>query len=106
MKYIKQYENLNQDDPQVDDYVICIDKVSDDSELEDFIKNNIGILKIIYNRTDCKYGVFYENIPKSLNITYSRKNNNIIDFDREEIIYHSENEEDVITYIKASKYNL
>ena len=48
MKYIRKYEELNNnDEPQVGDYVICKDDVD---ELNFFIENNIGEVQIKINK--------------------------------------------------------
>ena len=44
----------NKREPQIGDYVICTDKVSDDIQLQEFINNNIGVLTTIYSKKKCR----------------------------------------------------
>lgn len=118
MKYLKQFENLIEE-PQVGDYVICTDVDKDDAELIEFISNTVGqIVQIVkdvqYNKNWVDMCVVkYDNIPKEV----ARRNFNwhetdtIVLYDRrgfypDEILFHSKNKEDALSFIEASKYNL
>jgi asparagine N-glycosylation enzyme membrane subunit Stt3 len=105
MKYIKKYETI-QDDPKVDDYVLCEERTTDD-DVRSYIETHVGQiieiedkLKTIYN-----YKVFYKNSNR-----YFGNNGNCRSMDRDEIIYFSENIEDVKAYLKikntANKFNI
>ncbi len=115
MKYIKKFEEIDQDkndEPQIGDYVICDDTFSDDKQLLDFIKNNMGqIIPIDYDDSIDKnhfdYLVKYENIPYALISRFFRfYNDTSRPMKREEIIYYSPNKEDLEIIITQNKYNL
>jgi len=48
----KLFENKRT--PQVGDYVICSDIISDDIELQKFIDSNIGVLTTIDSKKKCR----------------------------------------------------
>jgi len=103
MKYIKQYEDIN--NIELDDYVVCIDTFTKNIELSEFIQTNIGqVVKIVY---DVNYYVQYDNIPEQLKSNFddlSLKNTRLMN--KHEIIESSKNKEDLVHLITANKYNL
>lgn len=121
MKYIKKFETINDDKPQIDDYVIC--DVSEEYSSTDklffttieaieFISKNIGYIWKIPNQN--KYLVKYFNIPENLQkfifhySDYSKglKEGNSIRVDIENIKFWSKNKEELIPLLKANNYNL
>jgi hypothetical protein len=105
MKYIKKYETI-EDDPKVNDYVLCEENTNND-DVKNYIETHIGQLidiedklKTIYN-----YKVFYKDSNR-----YFGNNGNCRSMERNEIIFWSENIEDVKNYMKikmsANKYNI
>jgi len=115
MKYIKTYENINEDAPQVDDYVIC-EEYSDERELDIFLANNIGKIVDIEKNTyfagikDIIYWVKYDsNIGEELETSFNfgkYMEKNTRPFDKKEIKYWSKNKEELEHIISANKYNL
>lgn len=110
MKYIKEYEELiNHYDPQIGDYVICNEIPrkyigNDDKNIEDFLKNNIGIYVKNQNSVQNSYVVKFNNIPKNMALRFDSTGQRA--FSRNEIIRFSPNKKDLETYINANKYNL
>jgi len=112
MKHIKTFESVNDDKPQVGDWVICKESF-DEGTLCDFISNNIGKF-IRYRRSDDHVApsythiIQYENIPTEL--LYGFKNaenqNNCRGMKIYEILKWSKDKEDLELQIKTQKYNL
>ena len=63
MKYLKLYEEHSNDEPQIGDYVYCVDNSS--GKVNDFIKNRIGQILQINDRTATfpykEYLITYDN---------------------------------------------
>ena len=127
MKYIKQYETLN-NEPKVGDYVLCYypDHVNQtyiefiDDELREFLNNNVGVIIPEYinnvgricpdyltprERTQWVY-VKYENIPKDLNKINLMALSPMIILSKSFIIAHSPNKEDIEAILASNKFNL
>lgn len=90
--------------PHIGDYVVCNIIDNFDTEFQNFTKNSIG--KII----DYK-GVYcceYENIPEKIDKFFGeyKDGTKFITALSNEIIFYSENKEDVERYLKAKKYNI
>jgi len=107
MKYIKQYESIN-NIPQVGDYILFED--SDlKKEISNFMSNNIGLIVskelVLYD-----YVVKYENVPDELtpyfSYAYLKYGRNCRGIERSDIIYFSSNKEDLEIRLQANKYNL
>jgi hypothetical protein len=115
MKYLKSYENINEEEPQIDDYVIAI-PINMIQNAEHFFNNTIGIISNITNNIHEKYiAVEYENIPPFISAYYCRwrertdgtqYRENLIWFERNMIIYFSKNKEDIETHLTLNKYNI
>lgn len=126
MKHIKLYEELTQDKPQINDYVVCLDRDEDNERMNDFTKKNVGQIVKIEKLTGARYTDKEEGEDDSIPLYVVKYNvpplhiqrmlswhddNRTVLHDRrgfypEEILYHSKNKEDVIAFIEASKYNL
>ena len=109
MKYIKTYENnTTQTKVEVGEYVICTNKVSKTSkDLDDFLDENIGVVKSNNFIPEFPYLVQFEYIPYDVKLSYEEShNNNCIVFNIKEIEYHSKNKEDLEIYIDTNNYNL
>jgi hypothetical protein len=122
MKHLKKYESI-EDEPQIDDYVICIESDKHIPNLSNFINNNIGkITNIsknidIFNlkKTKIRYNVQYNRIPNNLLIYFQKDETmnteylKIRPMTKSEIIYWSKNKADaeqyLITNVIANKYN-
>jgi len=107
MKYLKQYESIIDDLPQVGDYVMCYE---DDMiyKMTIFLATNIG--KIIgicdhKNRTS-EYYVHYTEIPNNLKKYFRFKYSGTRVMKRQEILYHAKNIEDLKMIITQNKFNL
>ena len=129
MKYIKIYEEIKIE-PQVGDYVICVDKSDINLQRKkmfvEYLKIHIG--KIIKTNKSNEILVQYDPIPTEYEIldyafyttlssivkgfkyntinTEGGQYTNIATFGKEEIIHFSPNKEDLEPYINANKYNL
>ena len=106
MKYIKTYEDLN-DEPNLGDYVITTVIISDvDPKLKFFLENNVG--KIIQDQGKghqqylVKYGSFYHGLGDYTIREWW--------FDKTEILYCSSDEEEVISILPyihdVNKFNI
>ena len=100
MKYIKQFENI-QNKPDIGDYVVV--KIDEDRRIYipdyiiEYIENNIGkFVKYNYLYKDGIY-VKYENLPVN--------NKNIIIF-LHEVIFVSKDKNFAQSYLDSKKYNL
>lgn len=122
MKYIKTYEELNINKPEVGDYLIAkTDSIFDnnkkwknqnDINYLNFIKSSIGY---IFKTPDYySYLVKYENIPDDIKkyFHYSdysqgiKVGNSILINDDEDIEYWSKNKEELENILTSKKYNL
>jgi len=115
MRYIKTYEKVYVDRPEIDDWAIVHLSQNIDDELNKFIKSNIGkIVDIGYETIEDYRGnqhksQFYvlnydTEIPKNIKIWFQDDNN--IAFETHEIKYWSKDREDLELIIAANKYNL
>lgn len=98
MKYLKTYEDINIDEPEVGDYVI-VKSWSD--KLSNFLNNNFGqIVRFIGSDVSIEYD---ENLLKKANIEFP--NNQIILY-RTQIKYWAKTKEELKLFLLANKYNL
>ena len=109
MKHIKQYEEINQNEPKIDDFVICEEENTaiDDVEIVQFTKNNIGQIMEIKSTDLYKYRIKYDDVPDNLshklllyNNVYTRP------MARDEIKYWATDKNELLPLISANKYNL
>jgi hypothetical protein len=113
MKHLKTYENVNNNEPKIGDYVLCeinnLDSIFSTNEnkykLDEFVKNNIGIIVRI---TQNEISVKYHDVP--FYITHFFNYNNILNFNPDEIVISSLNLEDIKKEYElrftSNKYNL
>ncbi len=85
----KIFENINESEPKIGDYVICKTRSTDTIEFKKYVDNNIG--KIVDNYLAYYYVKFKEK-------TYI--------FTIGNILYWAKNKEDIEVLIQANKYNL
>ena len=103
---------INNNEPELGDYVICNnnDRSDDLEEINYFIDNNIG--QIINNKsikyTGYPYIVKYSNIPTEFSIytCYEYDTNDNIQFNRSEILYWSKNKEELESILNTNKFNI
>lgn len=113
MKYIKTYESINKE-PKIGDWVIvkdldfepkyndelskCVGKIIDlkENEYKEDLINT-------YSVRSSPYFVEFEKLPKSIK---SQFKHNIRTFYKNEILFCSDNKEDLEAMIAAQKYNL
>lgn len=107
MKHLKTYEIIKNNDPQIEDYVICrVLYISNDKlkNLLNFIENNIGlIVGLDTSSYNTRFVVEYDNIPKEIKNYFK---SNVFFFSKEEIVKWSKSKKDLEIYIDANKYNL
>lgn len=105
----KIFEELNIGRPKLGDYVICghMELYSTKPALVNFIENNIGIL-IKEVRTDSLKGfrVQYFNVPSNIINNFGPGPSKIRYFSTDDIIYWSENKEELEEILATKKYNL
>jgi len=110
----KIFENVNNDEPEIGDYVACVVNERYFEYNEDmfmnFVKKSIG--EIIDKRLSNGFGnntyyyiVKYYNIPKII-LNYFKFDGTVIYAEQNEIVYFSKREEDVELYFTSKKYNL
>jgi len=111
MKHIKTFENIKE--PQVGDYVNCKEDniyTSNKESLYNFIYNNVGKIHIIRDKnvTYRRYVVYYDNVPDDIKDRFDDRKNGLMsrNYNDEEILFFSENKQEVEAYIQAKKYNL
>jgi len=108
----KIFENFNQKNPQIGDYVLCEEEDLGDGnsaliDVKNFVKNNIGKLIKIVDEKRYNYFVQYENIPENIiDFFYFRENKSSRIYYRKEIKFFSPNKKDAEIILQANKYNL
>jgi len=112
MKYLKTYEEVNERELQIGDYIFCDGSFGFSEEVANFIENNIG--QYVANDSNDRdiLIIQYENVPNELrkNLYYTDENyttyENAAIMERWEIKYWSPNKEDLEIYLDSNKYNL
>ena len=90
----KIYESLNDEEPKVGDYVICRTEFNNDLNL--FLDNNIGeIIAIDFDFYE-SYQIYFNDIPESVSIPFSRDN----------IIYWTNDKYELELKLQANKFNI
>lgn len=99
MKYIKEFEKINSNKPQVGDYVICSGEYYvmcagkyNNKDIENSIKNNIGTLKVI---DDWRYVIKYKNHWYDEYLCTL-----------DDILYWSKDKEELGQILTANKFNI
>ena len=117
MKYIKTFEESNNEDLHVGDYVICDESNTGASdEIIKFLKSNMGQFIRFRNDNDNKdvpkeyiYLVKYENIPSELNdedeFNHSYDVHSRL-MKRKEIVYWSKDKNDILLKLQVNKFNI
>lgn len=113
MKYIKTYEDLN-DEPQIGDYVVCSEEGKEDILPEDnsygvyeFTSNNVGqYVKYRGSVQHFKYLIKYEDLPEELRWSFYDDEENCRRMAKKEILFWSKDKEACEAYLAAKKYNL
>lgn len=115
MKYLKQYEELNQKDPEIGDYVICSERYMNNNFTEEeninyeFLENNVG--RYVKFQTG-NYLIQYENIPPRIKDYYNHDDDmtntipNVRRMHRNEIVVFSPNKEELEILMAQNKFNL
>ena len=104
MKHLKTFETIHKT-PRIGDYVLCEEKDTSNFSLNYFISSNIG--QIINNRgrhnSYYPYLVKYENVPVEIE---KRFENGEREMAENEVLYWSDNKEELETIINTNKYKL
>lgn len=107
MKHLKQYEANKPNKPNIGDYIITNSSTSSSvsvlKKLHIFLNNNIG--KVI-NHDNELIVADYENVPEDIKGLFRGGNYQTRRILPKDIEYHSNNKEDVETYITSKQYNL
>jgi len=109
MNHLKTFEKLNENEPEVGDYILAKWKnAADDHPANIFVANNIGkLIKIEIDKYDVVFFlVKYNNIPKELELYKSMNNNTSFELKKEDLIKWSKNEEDLEMILQSNKFNL
>ena len=121
MKYLKRFEDINNEEPEVGDYVIVYDTFTYTTnmiEWREFMNTHVG--KLInkrdsgaHNSKRMFYDVEYENIPENIKkiifkYKFDPQTNKATEkgFTIDEIVYWSKNKEELELKLAANKYNL
>jgi len=105
MKHLKTFETLNQNEPQIGDYVIC-QELNAIEEINLFLGNNIGKIVFVGERK-MFFCVQYTNIPRNISDRFGYGSiTNARNMRRDEIKYWSDNKENLETLLSTNKYNL
>lgn len=105
VKEYKEYKN-NKSKLKIYDYVICHSSANymyHNQEMIEFLNNNVGQYVKYFRNVELRYGVKYDNLPSNLNINLT---DNLLWFERLEIIDYSNNKDELELKIAAQKYNL
>lgn len=120
MKYLKTFEDNTTYDIEIHEYVICTDTIiyHDDghyNEYINFLKTNMGKY-LGRNRSEIyNYSILYKGVPENIipyfvEDAFINKNYpsdyQLFRADRNDILYHSKNKEDLMAYINSNKFNL
>jgi len=113
MKYIRTFENINENKPQIGNYVILKNFSPVFRELRSFLENNIGeIISIITMNKIDEIEVEYNNVPENLQshfISTDAQNRGIKNIRKTSIsavIHHSKNKEELEQIILNNKFNI
>ena len=98
----KTYESINEDEPELGDYVICKESHEHEIVVQNFLSQNIG--KIVEMNKGYKYIVKYKNIPNDTKKYFIYQGTR--GMDRNEIKYWSKDKEELESILNANKYNL
>ena len=130
MKYIRTYENI--DNPKVGDYVICKDITSSDEvskNFQKFLDENIGqivsgddinLFIVLFDKLPSEeileyafYTLEHSHVKKLIqlpNIKVHKSETllytNLCGFEKKEIVFFSDNREDLEIKISANKFNI
>lgn len=112
MKYLRTYEQINKEEPQIGDYVLC-DESFFSEPIASIVNDNIG--QYVAKSNDNFFIVFYEDL-KDLNIkhagymTAKDENGNYHEsvalMAKWEVKYWSPNRDELEIFISSKKYNL
>ena len=122
MKYLKTYEHLisNTILPQIGEYVICNPDYKNANQeyankINNFLISNIGQILELDNihgpNFEPFFHVYYQNVPGDMSNSFGyhskyRDSPFYMNFNQEQIIYHSTIKENLEPFIQANKYNL
>jgi len=114
MKYIKEFENISNDDIKVGDYVLINinynSTVVGSKEFMKFINNNIGKVIEIFspNKLYNNITIEYNNVPERIRkIWFIEENGKIIKNVRyNRIVEHGKTIEELELKLQANKFNL
>jgi len=114
----KLYESINQDSPEIGDYIVCKGKLNGLGDFYNFVNDKIGQI-ISINVQDkhnnphlINYKVDYGEIPNKLyrfifNIYLPNRGRvETLNLDTTEIVYWSKNKSELETIIAANKFNI
>lgn len=96
----KLFENINEDEPEVGDYVLCEE---DEDTTFDFTKNKIGKYCMNSEDIDYPYYIEYDNIPDNLQIFFT---DNCRLMMKNEIKYWSKDKNELEAILSTNKFNI
>jgi hypothetical protein len=107
MRYIKKFEMIDDlKNARSGDFVICHEQDNLDTELSNFINNNIGIINhIVYG---INFYVTYNNVPDSIEYRFKAEpgNSSTRLMKKSEIVMCSNDRKELEYYLASNKYNL
>lgn len=101
-------KKFKKSEPTIGNYVIC-EEESDAPPVMDFIRDNIGKFIRLDEKSEETYCVIqYDNIPPDIRLPYFSyySSNNLRPMLRSEILFWSDNKEDLEIILNSKKYNL
>ena len=105
MKHLKEYESLNKTIRKK--YILATDFYTNNKKLLNFLSNSIGkVISENSNEITAKYDNIPDDILSYFSVIKINEPPKYIAFEEEEIIYRSDNKEDIERYIDINKYNL
>lgn len=101
-RFNERLMNNKQDHPMVGEYVLAND-VSGSMKAKDFVNNNIGLCTGIHSGDQFPFEVEYENLTPYLEKFFNKNKTN---FSRNEILYWSDNKEELELILQSRKFNI
>lgn len=111
MKINRFNENINENEPEKGDYILC--NINIDVPIFNFINNTISKLydKYIWNNLQRVYIIQYDNVPNDIKDQFSKHNRNdksfyTFDIAKCAIKNWSKNKEELEMILKSNKFNI
>jgi len=101
-RFNEKLMNNKKDYPMVGEYILANDE-SGSQKAKDFVNNNIGLCTGFHRGDSFPFEVEYENLTPYIEQFFNKNKTN---FNRKEILYWSDNKEELEAILQAKKFNL